>query len=297
MGFERCHPAVNLIFFVTVIFGTITFQHPIYLLVSCLSALAYCTKRNGLKGAVFFVTMLLLTAAYALYYATFHHYGVTNLGVLFTGNKITLESLVYGLVIGICVAGTVIWLSCMFSVFTADKTVYLFGRVSPRLSLLLSVAMRLTPRVKKQAKRINCARRGIGRGAGQGNVFRRMRNGMCIFSMLITWTLEAMATASDSMRSRGSALRGRTAFSVYRFDDRDRAFVIGVFSCLTLILMALLLGQGDMQYNPRIVFPKITVMSYVFLAGYTLLCVMPLALELWTEHSFRSARKRRFSLP
>lgn len=292
MGFERCHPAVNFIYFVAVIFGTVTFQHPIVLAISCFCAAAYCTKRNGWKGLAFSISLLIFVAAYALYYAAFHHFGVTNLGTIFTGNRITLESLVYGLVIGICVAGVMIWFSCVYSVFSSDKVVYLFGRVSPRLSLFLAITLRMVPRVKGEARKINRAQQGIGRGVTQGNVFRRMKNAIRIFSMLISWLIEALGTASDSMRSRGSLLRGRRAFSIYRFDNRDRAYVIGVFFCLTVTLMSLLLDQVYMQYDPRLVFPKITGMSYVFYAGYAALCLMPLGLEVWTEYRFKKARKK-----
>ncbi len=292
MGFEKCHPAVNFIYFAAVIFGTVTFQHPIFLAISCLSAVAYCTRRNGWKGAAFSASLLLFVAAYALHYATFHHFGVTNLGTFFTGNRITLESLVYGLVVGVCVAGVMIWFSCVYSVFSSDKVVYLFGRASPRFSLFLAILLRLVPRIKGEAKKIQRARQGIGRGITQGNVLRRMKNAICIFSMLLSWMIEALGTASDSMRSRGSLLRGRRAFSIYRFDNRDRAYVIGVFFCLTLTMMSLLLDQVQMQYDPRLVFPKITGMSYVFYAGYVALCLMPLCLEIWTEYRFQKARKR-----
>lgn len=292
MGFEKCHPAVNFIYFVAVIFGTVTFQHPIFLTISFLCAFAYSARRNGWKAVAFDLSLLVFVLAYAVYYGTFHHFGVTNLGTLFTGNRITLESLVYGLVIGICVAGVMVWLSCVYSVFSSDKVVYLFGRVSPRLSLFLAITLRMVPRIKGEARKINRAQQGIGRGINQGNVLRRLKNVIRIFSMLITWTVESLATASESMRSRGSSLRGRKAFSIYRFDNRDRAYVIGVFFCLTVTLMALLLGQVYMQYDPRLVFPKTTVMSYVFYAGYAMLCLMPLLLELWTEHLFRRARRR-----
>ena len=47
------------------------------------------------------------------------------------------------------------------------------------------------------------------------------------------------------MRSRGSLLRGRTAFSIYRFDNRDRAFVIALFTCITLTAMGVILGASN----------------------------------------------------
>ena len=107
--------------------------------------------------------------------------------------------------------------------------------------------------------------------------------------MLITWTIDSLTIASESMRSRGRSLRGRKAFSIYRFDNRDRLFVIGLFLCLTLTMMAVLLKQTDMVYDPKIIW---TDVSLIFCIGYAVLCLMPLGLELWTEYRFRKAREK-----
>ena len=291
MGFEKCHPAVNFIYFAVVIAGMITFLHPIFLLISFVCAFLYSIKRNGLKALVFNTVLLPLIAAYALYYSSYHHFGVTVLQQNMIGNNMTLESLVYGFVLGIVVAGVLIWFSCVYSVFTTDKVVYLFGKVSPRLSLFLAIILRMVPRIKKEAKKINMAQCGIGRGFNQGNLLQRLRNGIRILSMLITWTIDSLTVASESMRSRGSTLRGRKAFSIYRFDNRDRAYVIGIFASLTLILMAVMLKQTDILYDPKIIMTPVTSMSYLFYAGYAVFCLMPLALELWTEYRFWKARK------
>ena len=105
--------------------------------------------------------------------------------------------------------------------------------------------------------------------------------------MLITWTIDSFTIASESMCSRGSSLRGRKAFSIYRFDNRDRAYVIGLFLCLTLTMMAVLLGQTDMVYDPKILWTKV---NPLFCIGYASLCLMPMGLEIWTEFSFEKAR-------
>ena len=289
MGFERCHPAVNLIYFTAVLVGTITFQHPVFLAVSFLCAFAYSIKRNSWKVVAFHLCLLPLAAVFALYYSSYTHFGMTVLRQNMVGNNMTLESLVYGMVLGVTGAGVCMWCSCVFSVFTTDKVVYLFGKVSPRLSLFLAISLRMIPRIKREAKRINMAQQGIGRGANQGNLWQRFRNGLRIFSMLITWIIDSLTTASESMGSRGSSLGGRKAFSIYRFDNRDRAFVIGMFLCLTLTMMAVLLGQTDMVYDPKIIWTKVNPM---FSVGYGVLCLMPLGLELWTECRFRKARKK-----
>ena len=111
MGFEKCHPAVNFIYFTTVIAGMVVFQHPIFLLISFVCAFIYSIKRNGLKALVFNVILLPCVAAYAFYYSSYNHFGVTVLQQNMIGNNITLESLVYGCVLGFVIAGVLIWFS------------------------------------------------------------------------------------------------------------------------------------------------------------------------------------------
>ena len=290
MGFEACHPAVNFIFFAAAIYGAVSFKHPVFLAIAYVCAFAYSVKRRG-RGAVGFNLCLLpLVLAFALYYSSYHHFGVTVLRKNFINNNITLESFVYGLVIGLRFATLCMWLEAMFRVVSSDKVVYLFGKVSPLLSLFLTILLRLIPRISQEARRINLAQKGIGRGSNQGNISRRFINCLRIFSMLITWMISALALESDSMRSRGSLLRGRTAFSIYRFDNRDRAFVIALFSCITMTAMGVILGASKMWYNPRIIWRPLNAIGVLTAIGYLTLCMMPMGLELWTEYRFRKAR-------
>ena len=291
MGFETCHPAVNFIFFAAAIYGTVSFMHPVFLAIVYAGAFAYSVKRCGKRAVIFSLCLLPLILAFALYYSSYHHFGVTVLRQNFIGNNLTVESFVYGLVIGLRFATLCMWLEAIFRVVTSDKVVYLFGRVSPRLSLFLTILLRFIPRVGREARKINLAQKGIGRGSNQGNVFQRFINCLRIFSMLITWMISALALESDSMRSRGSLLRGRTAFSIYRFDNRDRAFVIALFSCITLTAMGVILGASKMWYNPRIIWRPLNGIGVTAAIGYLALCLLPLGLELWTEYRFNKARR------
>ncbi len=291
MGFESCHPAVNFIFFAAVLYGSAAFQHPIFLAISFLCGFVYSVKRCGRRGVTVNLLMLPLILLFAVYYSSYHHFGVTILRQNFIGNRITLESLVYGLTIGLRFGAVCMWLEAMFRVLSTDKVVYLFGKVCPHLALFLAILLRLIPRISREAGRINLAQKGIGKGTNRGNLFQRLGRCLRIFSMLISWMISTLAVESDSMRARGSLLRGRTAFSVYRFDNRDRAFVIGLFTCITLTAMGVILGTVKMWYNPRIIWKPVTGIGVLTAIGYTALCVLPLALEIWTEIRFRRARQ------
>ena len=86
-------------------------------------------------------------------------------------------------------------------------------------------------------------------------------------------------------------LQSSRKISISRFDNRDRAFVIAQFICLTMTLMAVILGLTDMTYYPRLIWKPISPLTILFYAGYTVLCLMPLGLELWTEYQFKKARE------
>lgn len=226
-----------------------------------------------------------------MFYAYYNHFGVTVLWRNFIENTITLEALVYGLVLGIAAATVVMLFSCVFAVVSSDKIVYLFGRISPKLSLFLSIILRTVPRIKARAAKINTAQRGIGRGAGQGNILRRASNCIRLCSVLITWTMESFVESSQSMKCRGYSLKGRTAFSIYRFDNRDRSFVVMIFLCLTLIFMSVAFNQTSIYYNPEIIMNRITWVSYIFYSAYAVLFLLPMILQIAGERRFKKLRK------
>ena len=101
MGFEACHPAVNFIFFAAAIYGAVSFKHPVFLAIAYVCAFVYSIKRCGKRAVIFSLCLLPLILAFALYYSSYHHFGVTVLRQNFIGNNLTVESFVYGLVIGL----------------------------------------------------------------------------------------------------------------------------------------------------------------------------------------------------
>ncbi len=292
MRFDSYHPMINFIYFAAAIACTVSFNHPVFLAISFVCAFLYSVKLNGWKSLVLNLCLVILAVVYANWYASYNHFGVTNIKSNLIGNQITLESVVYGLVQGMTVVTVVIWFCCIFKLITADKVVYLFGRISPRLSLFLSILLRAVPRIKVRAKRIEVSGEGIGRGIRQGSLRQRFRNMLALISILITWTLEDFVESSNSMKSRGYSLRGRTAFSIYRFDNRDRGLVIVFFWCLTAMMMAVLFNQTGIYYDPVIIMNRVTALSYVFYGVYALFLLMPLGLQIVGEYCFRKSCKK-----
>ena len=286
MNFASYHPALNLLFFVAVVAFTACWTRPGLVAVSFLCALAFSVRLCGPRAVAFGCALALCALAFAALFAMNVHFGVTNLARTSIGNSITVESLTCGVIMGLKVAAILAWLSCALCVFTADKVVFLLGRVFPKAAMMLAVALRAVPVVGDRARKIAVAQSGIGRGPGQGGVLRRVANALRRASILISWSIERFVEMSGSMRSRGSALRGRTAYSLYRFDNRDRALAIVLVALITVCSAATALGQTQMLFSPVIVVPRPTSVSVAVYVAFLALCLLPLALQTAGEAAF-----------
>lgn len=289
MNFASYHPALNLLFFVAVVTFTACWTRPGLVAVSFLCALAFSVRLRGSRAVAFGCVLALCTLAFAALFALNVHFGVTPIARTPIGNSITVESLTCGVIVGFKVAAILSWLSCVLSVFTADKVVFLLGPVLPKAAMMLAVVLRAVPVAGDRARKIAVAQSGIGKGPGQGNTPRRIANALRRASILISWSIERFIEMSDSMRSRGSALRGRTAYSLYRFDNRDRALAIVLVALITVCSAATALGQTQMLFSPVIVVPKASSVGVAVFAAFLVLCLLPLALQTAGEASY--ARK------
>ncbi|MEG1661605.1 MAG: energy-coupling factor transporter transmembrane component T, partial [Clostridiales bacterium] len=202
-AFATYHPLVNFVYFAFVLLYAMFFLHPVCLVISLICAFAYSIKLKGAKARRFnFIFLLPMLLVCALINPAFNHEGATILIYLTNGNPLTLESIIYGIVAATMLISMIAWFSCYNMVMTADKFIYLFGRVIPALSLIVSMALRFVPCFTKQAKIIADAQRCIGRDISTGSLFQRGRQAMRIISILITWALENAIETADSMRSR-----------------------------------------------------------------------------------------------
>ena len=289
MNFASYHPALNLLFFVAVVAFTACWTRPGLVVVSFLCALAFSVRLRGSRAVAFGCALALCALAFAALFALNVHFGMTPIARTPIGNSITVESLTCGVIVGLKVAAILVWLSCILSVFTADKVVFLLGRVFPKAAMMLAVVLRAVPVAGDRARKIAVAQSGIGKGPGQGSIPRRIANALRRASILISWSIERFVEMSDSMRSRGAALRGRTAYSLYRFDNRDRALAVILVVLVTVCAATTALGETQMLFSPVIVAPKASSAGVAAYVAFLALCLLPLALQTAGEASY--ARK------
>jgi energy-coupling factor transport system permease protein len=118
-------------------------------------------------------------------------------------------------------------------------------------------------------------------------MWRAARTGLAIISVLVTWSLENAIDTADSMRSRGYGLPGRTAFSVYRFDRRDRTALVLALAAAAALAAGTVAGVTSMGFFPAL---DVAPMSWGTLALYVVygaLLATPVAMGLYEDWAWK----------
>lgn len=292
-AFSSYHPAVAFCYFVAVIGCAMFVMHPAFLASALIGGIAYRLYLGSGRGMGAVAGMMVVACLLpAIINPLFNHEGATILMYLPSENPLTLESIVFGIATGAMLAAVVVWFGCYQIVMTSDKFIYLFGKLLPALSLIFSMVLRFVPRFQGQLSRVSYAQRCIGRDMASGGVAARARHGVKTMSIMATWALESSVETADSMRSRGYGLRGRTSFSLFRFDTRDGVLVGVIAALLAVVLAGLATGALDFFYFPMMTAPARTPLAVLSCAAFGILCALPLVIDCLDEMQWRYLRSK-----
>lgn len=290
---KRYHPIVNFSYFLAAISFSCLFLHPITLAISTLagfisSASLKGGKNIGKKIAVLSIAFLLMS----FINPAFNHEGVTILAYFPSGNPFTLESLCYGFLSAAMMMSVLLLFSCFHEVMTSDKLLYLFGKILPSLSLVFSMTLRFVPRFIHQLKQTAVSQKCVGRDVTKGNLIQRAKGGLSVFSILVTQSLENAIDTSDSMKSRGYGLPGRSTFSVYRFGKRDGIALGAILACSAYVLSGKMMGAIHCSCFPAIQISAWSPYGISVFAAYGILLFLPLFLELSEVRKWNSIKSK-----
>ena len=287
-SFAGYHPIVNLAYFVIVIAIAMFSMHPVIICISLIMSLVYLTYLIGIRKVIGRLKLLVtMTIMIIVINPLFNHEGMTILGYFKTGNPLTLESIIYGIFMALLMMSVILWFAIYNVIMTSDKFIYIFGRIIPHLSLIISMSLRYVPRFKEQFIRVREARRCMGRDINQGNVFIRIRNLAAILSIMITWSLENSIETADSMKSRGYGLPGRTAFSIYKFHKRDSIALTAMSVCTMAFVW--LVTNDKMYYRYYPVFERnlANIWSMMAYALFVIICSIPMLIDICDSYRFK----------
>ncbi len=291
--FSKYHPFVGFLYFALVIGFSMALNHPLAQGISLSCAIIYAVQTEGKKAVLFTLKwclpIMLLTA---FMNPAFSHEGVTILLYFPSGNPLTLESILYGLSSGVMIVTVMLWFKNFSRVITSDKFIYLFGRIIPALSLVLSMTLRFIPKFKVQLGSVVDAQKSIGRDISEGSLLHRTKIAITVLSIMVTWSLENAIETADSMKSRGYGLKGRTAFSIYRFDSRDKLTLVYLGFCGIYLLAGVMVSAFGFRYFPSIRHIGLNAATLSFQFVYLILCLTPVVLNRAEEKKWKAIHSK-----
>lgn len=290
-AFSKYHPLVNFSYFFAVITFSMFLNHPVFLGISAVFAFLYSVKLNGIKALKFNLIYLIpLLIFSAIINPLFNHEGATILAYFKNGNPLTYESILYGLSQALIIVSVIMWFSCFNRVITSDKFIYLFGRIIPSLSLILSMILRFVPEFKRQYQEVKNAQLLINTKEKSGNIIVKIKDFAKLVSIMVTRSLENAVDTADSMKSRGYGLKGRTSFSIYTFSGRDISALLIIIILIIYLVYCVITGVLSFSYFPVTDKIFVNAMSLSAYLSYALLCVLPLVMEIKEDYKWKSLK-------
>ncbi len=290
IGFRSAHPVSALCFFITAFTASSASTHPLFLIACFWIAAVTDVVLQGKKARKLLLrTLLPLLVLISCFNGLYNHYGVTLLFQMSNGNRFTLEALLYGLVFAVKLCSAILWLDLMAEILPSEKVIFLFGRISPRLALVVSMTLRFLPLIRRQSAQINAAQQGLGANAA-GNWFYRIKAAAHRLSILVSWTLERGIDTADSMRSRGYGLKHRTFYNRFVFSPTDA--VITAVSLLAFVLYILSAKGLAAIYNPVVTVPRPDALGWLAFSALVSALLLPVAAELTARITVSDKRSR-----
>ena len=277
--FANLHPVAAAGYFLSVLAVTMFSSNPMLSLAALLGGVLFYIKLQSKSLSIKSLLMnIVLFVLVALTNPLFSHKGATVLFFL-NGSPVTLEAVLYGINIAVILLAVVYWFRCFNVIMTSDKLLFLFGKMSPKIALMISSALRFIPLFKEQAAKIKQSQRAMGIYASDSWI-DRLKGVLRVYSALITWALENAVDTGSSMKASGYGLKGRTYYSLYRFGLTDAAF-IGV-TAVTDVFMIISSVTGNMRFSfyPLLSTGNYNVFGISAIAVFSVLSLLPCLAEV-----------------
>lgn len=249
--FDRLHPVSALAYFLSMLLLAMLTMHPVIISVCYLSGIIFCGMLMGFKNLLKSLAYSLpLTVIIAVTNPLFSHRGETILFFL-NDNPVTQESILYGVFASLMLMSVFYWCKNYSAVMTSDKFIYLFGRIIPKLSLVLSLILAFIPKMKRKFREIDEAQKALGIYASKSYV-DKIRSKMRVLSILLTDSLENSVETADSMRARGYGLKHRTSYALYRFGLSDGLFLAATLALVAADVVLIIFGASSFNFYPAL---------------------------------------------
>ncbi|MDD5933964.1 MAG: energy-coupling factor transporter transmembrane component T [Clostridiales bacterium] len=289
--FYRIHPYVSFLYFLVAMVLIMFSMHPVILVTGFLFSFVYSIVLGGRRQLLMNLKLLPVALLVCVINPLFNHQGVTILCYM-NQNPITLESILFGLMSGLMIYDILLYFQIFHQIVTEDKLICIFAKFFPIGSLLLTMAFRFVPMYRKQYRNVQRAQKCIGQDDHSGNILTRIIHGVANISALITWCLENAIESSDSMKSRGFTLKGRTYYKNNRLTRLDKSYLIIELSMVVILVVGSILKVFYVNFFPVYHYANTNPYQMVFYVLWVVFCFLPYWMDKKEELAWHISKQK-----
>ena len=271
--FDTLNPVTVFVFYAFAIGVPMFTLDPVIAAASLIFGVVFDVVSSGKFGKKYMFVFVLLTV-FSLINPIFSQKGTTALFFI-NDIPITLESLFYGIVSSCAISAVIVWFFTFSSIMTSEKIMYLFGRISPKAALVISITLRFVPLYLKNYTETENALKCLGLYKTD-TFIGVLRLKSRAFSSLLTRCTEDGIITADSMEVRGYGKGKRTFFSLFKFKNLD-ALLCAVFAVLGIISF---IFTQDMQFYPILLAGSVLYANTIGYISYGILIMIPTFIKI-----------------
>ncbi|WP_297899771.1 energy-coupling factor transporter transmembrane component T [Methanobrevibacter sp.] len=284
MNLNTINPGVISFYYIILIIFALIFNN-IYYLISLLIFIIVLIYLQGKKGEIattlkYFIPMSLIII---ILNPLFSNVGTTKI-YIFSNYFITLESLVYGLLMAFSLLIILLLFLSFNEYVDYQKILYLSSNHFPTVSMIGVMAMRFIPLLNYRLGEVNkifnfnydnlalndtnnydrinsCNNNTNMYNNGHNKIIRnrKIRNKInkvskmgSMLAIVISWSLEESMLTAKSMRARGYGITKRTSYLKYNINKIDIILILIIIGSSIISLIGLYYGFGNLKIYPTL---------------------------------------------
>ena len=265
-SFLKYHISVKLLYFILIVFISMSVIDTGFVMISLLSSVAYNFRINGLKNTWKLVWAIIPTVVVI---------GIISMifGVNLTDYRLYFENLFRLSAVFISV---IMWFNCFGRIIKFKDILCLFSGSLPKTSLMFLICFNCIYRLLDQANQIEKFNIYMGDFNNYNRFVDKIRSFSRVIISIVMWSLENSVIMFESMKCRGYGLSKRTRFYDSKFNVRDIIIlIILIFLGISTVLGHFIKENGIFNFY---------LVTYIF---YLILCFFPTILNFLEDVKWR----------
>ena len=229
------------------------FNHPIFLVTILLLLIFVNISHDGGKDLRKWLPTLSIMSTLIILINPFLVSRGTTILFYFRGKQVTVEAFMYVITMALFIAIILVIFISFNIILNGNRFLYIFSKFLPRIALMIMMAIRFVPLMKRRLDEIGDVQRLRGMSMTVGSLKTRVRSGMLRIQILLTWSLEEAVHVSNSMKARGYGSEGKkSSYTPYYMEKRDWFWLFVLAS-----LMVVCFYGGKLGYGQMIIYPEL----------------------------------------